>query len=199
MNTDSVPSFDEAELVASLRAKDPQAFEVVVRRYGSRLRMTAKRYLSCDEECADAVQDAFVSAFQGIDNFEENSQLATWLHRIVINSCLMKLRSRSRRQETSIEELLPAFDATGHQIHEVPRWKSLPDDQLLRDETRTLVRRCIEMLPTDHRTVLMLRDIEEYSTDEVAEALNTTPGAVKTRLHRARQALRTLLEPHFVS
>jgi RNA polymerase sigma-70 factor (ECF subfamily) len=109
----------------------------------------------------------------------------------------MKLRARSRRPEVSIEGLLPAFDATGHHAHGVRRWRKPPDEELESEENRKLVRRLIDVLPDDYRNVLMLRDIEEFSTEEAAMALQITPGAVKTRLHRARQALRTLLEPHF--
>jgi RNA polymerase sigma-70 factor (ECF subfamily) len=188
---------DEVRLLTALRRRDPNAFEMFVRRFGGRMLSVARRYLHHEQDCADAVQDAFLSAFQAIDRFEGNSQLGPWLHRIVINACLMKLRSRSRRQEVSIEGLLPAFDAAGHHAHTVPRWRQPPDEQLQRDENRKLVRQAIDMLPDDYRSVLLLRDIEEFSTEEAAAALNTTPGAVKTRLHRARQALRTLLEPHF--
>ena len=188
---------DETALVAALRRRDPEAFEAVVRKFGGRMLATARRYLHGEQDSDDAVQDAFLSAFQAIDRFEGNSQLGTWLHRILINACLMKLRSRARRPEASIEGLLPAFDVAGHHASAVRHWR--PDDELLTNENRRLVRQCIDKLPDGYRNVLLLRDIEELSTEEAAAALETTPGNVKTRLHRARQALRTLLEPHFAS
>ncbi len=191
------PLADEARLVEALRRKDPAAYETIVRRFGGRMLATARRYLPGEQDCADAVQDAFISAFQAIEGFEGNSQVATWLHRIVVNACLMKLRSRSRRREVSMEGLLPAFDAGGHHAHAVRRWRAPPDEELQSEENRQLVRQFIDRLPDDYRNVLLLRDIEEFSTEEAAAALQITPGAVKTRLHRARQALRTLLEPHF--
>jgi RNA polymerase sigma-70 factor (ECF subfamily) len=189
---------DEASLVAALRRKDATACETFVVRFGGRMLAVARRYLHGDQDCADAVQDAFLSAFQSIDRFAGHAQLGTWLHRIVVNACLMKLRSCSRRPEISIEELLPTFDESGHHAQRVRRWRQTPDEELQRDENRSLVRRYIDLLPDDYRSVLLLRDIEEFTTQETADALQTTPGAVKTRLHRARQALRTLLEPHFV-
>jgi RNA polymerase sigma-70 factor (ECF subfamily) len=192
---ESDPSGDEAALIWALRRNDAAAYETLVRRFGGRMLAAARRYLPGEQDCADAVQDAFVSAFQAIDDFKGNAQLGSWLHRIVINACLMKVRSRSRRHEVSIEGLLPTFDASGHHAQAVPRWAQPPQEQLESDESRALVRRHIEMLPDDYRTVLLLRDIEEFSTEEAAVALQITPGAVKTRLHRARQALRTLLEP----
>ena len=189
---------DEAVLVAALRRKDQGACEAFVRRFGGRMLAAARRFLDSDQDCADAVQDAFLSALQAIDKFEGNSQLATWLHRIVVNACLMHLRSRSRRPEVPLEGLLPTFDASGHHARSVQRWRPTPDEEFEIDENRKLVRRYIDMLPDDYRSVVLLRDIEEFTTQEAADALQTTAGAVKTRLHRARQALRTLLEPHFV-
>lgn len=189
---------DEVAVIKALKSKDPLAFETIVRRFGGRMHAVARCYLRSEQDCADAIQDAFVSAYQAIDKFQQDSQLGTWLHRIVVNVCLMKLRSQTRRQEFSIEELLPGFDAWGHHRQAVQKWRNATDDRLESEETKALVRRSIDLLPDDYRTVLLLRDIEEYTTEETAEALNTTHGAVKTRLHRARQALRTLLEPHFV-
>jgi RNA polymerase sigma-70 factor, ECF subfamily len=188
---------DECGFVAALRGRDSPCREQFVRRFGGQMLATARRFLHRDEDCADAVQEAFLSAFQAIDRFKGNSTLGTWLHRIVVNVCLMKLRARSRRSEVSIDALLPTFDESGHHAHAVRPWKQPPDEQLLRDETRSLVRRCIDILPDDYRTVLVLRDIEELSTEETAEILGAKPGTVRTRLHRARQALRTLVEPHF--
>jgi RNA polymerase sigma-70 factor, ECF subfamily len=188
---------DESALLAALKNRATAPFEELVRRFGGQLLATSHRFLRDDADCADAVQETFLSAFRAIDKFEGNSTLGTWLHRIMVNVCLMKLRSRTRRTEVSIDALLPTFDASGHHANAVRPWKEAPDCQLLRDETRSLVRNYIEMLPDDYRTVLLLRDIEELSTDETAAILGAAPGTVRTRLHRARQALRTLLEPHF--
>jgi RNA polymerase sigma-70 factor, ECF subfamily len=192
---DDIP--EEGALIAALRDRDPEACEALVRQFGGQMLATARRYLHCDQDCADAVQEAFISAFQAVDKFEGHSKLGTWLHRIVVNACLMKLRRRSRRHEVSIDDLLPTFDKSGHHAQPARQWRRAPEELLFREETRTTVRRCIDMLPDDYRTVLVLRDIEELSTEQAAEILDATPGAIKTRLHRARQALRTLLEPHF--
>jgi RNA polymerase sigma-70 factor (ECF subfamily) len=141
------------------------------------------------------VQDAFLSAFRSLDGFEGNSGLGTWLHRIVVNVCLMKLRARSRSREIRIGDLLPTFDETGRFPRPVRPWEDHALARLTRAETRAQVRAGIDELPEPYREILLLRDIEELDTDQTAQQLGTTPGAVKTRLHRARQALRTLLEP----
>jgi RNA polymerase sigma-70 factor (ECF subfamily) len=191
-------SLDESELVRRVQAGDGAAYETLVREYGGRLLAVARRYLRCEQDAADAVQDAFMSAFQAIASFQSSSKLSTWLQRILINACLMKLRSHSRRPVISMEELLPVFDATGHHIGGVSPWKQAPLQQVLDGELRTAVRQAIDQLPEIYRTVLLLRDIEEIDTDETADMLKVTQAVVKTRLHRARQALRTLLEPMFV-
>jgi RNA polymerase sigma-70 factor, ECF subfamily len=188
---------DQASFVARLCQKDPAACEALVRQFGGKMLSTARRYLRCDQDSADAVQEAFLSAFQAIGTFAGQSKLETWLHRILVNVCLMKLRTRSRQPARSIDDLLPSFDKSGHHAEPIRRWRPGPDERLLRDETRTLVRRCIDLLPEDYRTVLLLRDIEQLSTAETARLLEAAPNTIKTRLHRARQALRTLLDPHF--
>ena len=188
----------EQALVARLRNGDETAFELVVRREGGRLLAVARRFLRNEEDARDAVQDAFLSAFRSIESFGQGSRFSTWLHRILINACLMKLRSSRRRAEDSIEELLPKFQEDGHQVnHSNPPWEGSAEELLARSETREIVRRCIDKLPETYRSILLLRDIEELTTEEAARLLGVTENAVKIRLHRARQALRTLLDPTF--
>ncbi len=187
----------EEKLLARLRAGEDAAYEILLRLHTGRMLAVARRFLSSEEDARDAVQEAFVSAFRAIDRFEGEARLSTWLHRIVVNACLMKLRSRRRKPEESIEDLLPRFRENGHLADLPSGWREGADALLERDETRGLVRAAIERLPEAYRTVLLLRDIEEYDTEQAALALGLTRAAVKTRLHRARQALRQLLEPHF--
>lgn len=190
---------DESALLARLRGHDPVAFETLVRTHMPRMLAVARRMLQSEDEAADAVQDAFISAFKSLDRFEGGSLLSTWLHRIVVNAALMRLRKRKRRQETSVEGLLPSFLADGHRRDARPAWQAPSDELLQREETRRMIRDKINLLPDDYRTVIMLRDIEELDTNATAEALGITAGAVKTRLHRARMALRQLLEGELVS
>jgi len=193
------PGTGERDLIRRLRAGEDQAYEQLVREYGGRLLAAARRLLNNEDEAADAVQDAFASAFTGIASFSGEAKLSTWLHRIVVNAALMKLRRRRRKPEESIEELLPRFNDDGHWVDAPTSWNAPSEVLLQQRETRQTVRRCIEQLPESYRTVLMLRDIEDLDTDEVAEMLGVTPNAVKVRLHRARQALRTLLEREVVA
>lgn len=189
----------EDALVARLQSGDPGAFETLVRTYMAALLRVARRFLRNEEDARDAVQDAFISAFRSIKSFGSNAKLSTWLHRIVVNASLMKLRSQKRRPEEDIEEYLPLFAADGHQAEPSVPWPETAESMLQREETRDVVRRAIDQLPGTYREVLLLRDIEELSTEETAEMLKITPNAVKIRLHRARQALRKLLDPYMRS
>lgn len=196
----SAPLFADApppSLLARLRKGDPEAFESLVRGQAPRMLAVARRMLRSEEDARDAVQEAFVSAFNALDSFAGSCQLSTWLHRITVNAALMKLRSRRRKPEASIEELLPRFFEDGHHAAPPPEWRDDALSLMERQEEREFVRACIDELPEAYRTVLVLRDIEELDTEETARALGVSGNVVKVRLHRARQALRSLLEPRF--
>jgi RNA polymerase sigma-70 factor (ECF subfamily) len=186
-------SVEETVLVAGLRAGEEWAYEAMIRQYGGRLLSVARRFVRSEEDARDVLQSAYLNAFRAMDCFEGSAQLATWLHRIVVNAALMKLRSQKRKPEESIEDLLPVFRADGHHAEQFSEWSTSADELIARQEARQAVRRCIARLPEHYRAVLLLRDIEERSTQEAAELLGMTPTAVKVRLHRARQALSTLL------
>src|SRR6266853_2686153 len=192
----SAPLNEDASLVERLHNGDDEAFEEMVRKYGGRLLVTARRYLRSDDDACDALQDAFLRAFKSINTFKGDAQLSTWLHRILVNSALMHLRSKRRHPVTDgmeIDELLPRFDPAGNWIDE--RSHSAPAHVLCEaSETRAMVRRCIDLVPDKYRTVWILRDIDELATEEVASLLDVTSSSVKVRLHRGRQALKVLIE-----
>jgi RNA polymerase sigma-70 factor (ECF subfamily) len=195
---DSTPAFrgrqHDVLLVGRLQRGDEAAFEELVRGHGGRLLSVARRFLGSSEDAQDVVQETFIRAFKAIHTFEERAQLHTWLHRILVNTALMKLRERRRKPEESIDELLPTFASDGHQTVESREWS---DALLERKETAGVVREAIARLPEPYRLVLVLRDLEEHDTAETARILGTTTTVVKVRLHRARQALRTLLDRDF--
>ena len=188
---------DEATLLGRMRAGDDDAFDECVRTYCGQLLIVARRILKNEEDAQDAVQEAFLSAFKEIGRFEGRSLLGTWLHRVAVNAALGRLRSRQRRPERSIEDLLPHFGDDEHQIVPPTPWQETSGMILQRKETHELVQRCIGQLPEIYRTVVLLRDIEGFDTEETARMLGASVGVVKMRLHRARQALRSLLDPYF--
>jgi RNA polymerase sigma-70 factor (ECF subfamily) len=187
----------EQALLGRLRGGDEAACEELVRTHGGRLLSVARRMLRNDEDARDAVQQAFLSAFRALPGFNRQSRIGTWLHRIVVNAALMKLRTRSRHPEESIEALLPRFQDDGHHVE---TWSDLTqsvDVMMERRETRQRVRAAIDRLPDSYRTVLLLRDIEELDTATTAELLGLSANAVKIKVHRARQALAQLLASEF--
>lgn len=189
------PIGSEQDTLTGLRTGNASETERFVRRHAGWMRALAYRLTGDHGLADDCVQDAFVKAFRGIDGFEGRSSLKTWLHRIVVNEALMKLRSVDRRREEPIDDLLPDFDANGCRIE--PPWSSIPTpaELLERETTRALVVSKIRELPEDYRIVLQLRDIEELTTAEVADLVGISESNVKVRLHRARAALKRLLEP----
>jgi RNA polymerase sigma-70 factor (ECF subfamily) len=188
---------DEQVLLAGLRAGEEPAYELLVRTFGGRMLAVAIGILRNEDDARDAVQTAYLSAFRALPSFAGQCRLSTWLHRIVVNAALMKLRSRRRKPEEAFEALLPTFLEDGHHATQYSRADLPPDDVLEREETRAMVRECIAQLPEHHRSILVMRDIDDVSTSEVAALLGITPNAVKIRLHRARQALATLLRREY--
>lgn len=193
---DDLNEADESLLVERMRSGDEAAYSIVVRRYWPQLITVARRYLPSEQDAQDAVQDGLLSAFRALDQFQQRSRLSTWLHRIVVNAALMKLRSQRRRPEQSIDDLLPTFMDDGHMTQPATQWQVAMDTAAMEHEIQEVVRKSIDQLPESYRTVLLLRDIEERNTEEAAKLLGISSSAVKTRLHRARQALRTLLDPY---
>lgn len=190
---------NEALLLARLRAGEASAFEELVRENGPKMLAVARRVLWIEEDAQEAVQDAFLSAFKALPRFEGESKLSTWLHRIAANAALMKRRAKSRRPEVQIEALLPRYEPDGHRCDALPAFTPPPLDGIHRAEIRDTIRKFIEQLPEDFRNVILLRDIEGMDTASSALVLGISEAAVKTRLHRARQALRTLCESEFAN
>lgn len=188
---------DEDMLIAALKRGDASAFETLVRDHAGRMLAVSRRYLPNEDDARDAVQEALLSAFKAIGEFSGQSRISTWLHRIVVNASLMKLRRRAARPEQSIDDLLPTFLADGHNANPAAVWSESVSDAVDRAELRQFVRDCIAQLPESYRVVLMMRDIDGLESEEAAAALGIQPNALKTRLHRARQALRTLLDARF--
>jgi RNA polymerase sigma-70 factor (ECF subfamily) len=183
---------DDELLLAALRARDSAAFARLVERECGKLLAVCRRLLPVEQDAEDAVQETFLSAYKALPNFDGRSKLSTWMHRIAVNACLMKLRRR--RQESSFVAPLSGFDEDGYRLEPVAPWSFSPAELAERAELRECVRRSIAELPDIHRAVLILRDIEQWSGAETAEALGVDENVVKVRLHRARLALRDSLE-----
>src|SRR5215468_231585 len=187
----------ETVLIERLREGDSAALEVLMDRYASRVYRVARGITRTDADAEEVVQDVFLTMARKIDSFEGRAALGTWIYRIAANAALLKRRGRRAELEVSLEEHFPTFKEDGHR--EGPRpylladWSQTPEAELLEGEARAVLARAIDQLPESYRAVLILRDVEDLSTEEVTEILGESISTVKSRLHRARMALREQL------
>lgn len=184
---------EERRRLAALRAGDPGAVRWLVDTYGDRLYSLALRLLGDPDEAQDVVQETFIRALDRLDQFREEARFGTWLYRIAYNQALMALRRRRPHLrlddpvETEEGDVLP---------RELEDWSQLPEDRLLAGEMRERLEAAIQELSPALRSVFLLRDVHGFSTQETAEVLGISPGAVKVRLHRARMRLRERLSEY---
>ncbi len=162
--------------------------------HGRSIYRVAHRHLGNDVDAWDCVQETLISVHRKIHQFEGRSSLGSWLHRVAVNHALMMLRSRERRRELSLDELIPAIDMGECRVE--PPWSEpQPLEELAeRLELQRIVRLAIDGLPKGHREAVLLKNLTELDAGEAARRLRVTPGALKTRLHRARALLRRRLE-----
>ncbi len=179
---DSLPT--DEEIVARVRAGDVALFEVLMRRHNQRLYRAVRGIITDEAEVEDVMQQAYLRAYSALDGFAGLSSFATWLTRIGLNEALGRLRGRRRLEP--IDDLAEGTEAL---MEPAPT----PEDLAAARESARLIERAIDRLPAIHRTVLMLRDVQQLSTEEAAQVLEVTEDAVKVRLHRARLALRDAL------
>ena len=182
------------ELVRLSQASDTRAFDELVTRYRDRVFRLSFKILRNEDDAAEALQDAFLSAYRGIKNFKAESTFSTWLYRVATNASLMKYRKR-RDDHVSLEQ------SQSHQSDPepiaIPDWSRQPLEELLDSETRQVMEDGLSRLPEELRLVFVLRDEDGHSNAEVAEMLNISVAAVKSRLHRARIVLRDRLNRYF--
>ena len=190
----------EADLVRAASAGDPDAFEALVRPHLGMLFRVIDRILGNEAESQDALQDALLTLHRELPGFHGASKFSTWAYRICVNQALMARRKRIRRREDTLEDLMPRFQDDGHHIKEdlVLDW-SEDAEALMKvehEELKARVRNGLDRLSDDQRAVFVLRDLEGWTTDEIAQHLGITRELVRQRVHRARLALRALL-PEF--
>jgi RNA polymerase sigma-70 factor (ECF subfamily) len=185
----------DAELVTLSQGGETRAFDELVRRYRDKVYRLSYKILRHEDDAAEALQDAFLSAFRGIRNFKSESTFSTWLYRIATNASLMKYRKR-RDGMVSLDQP-QSRDSESGEAMQLPDWSTQPLDELLDSELDTVLREGVDLLPEDDREVFVKRDIVGLSNQEVAEELGLTVAAVKSRLHRARMKLRDRLNRYF--
>jgi RNA polymerase sigma-70 factor (ECF subfamily) len=190
-------SYVPVDLVEALQRKEADAFEQLIARHGGVLYRVALRLMGQREEAEDIPQETLLKVHQSIHTFDGRAALTTWLYRIVVNTSLIRLRSKPRPQEILLDTVGPRYTEDGGHADEVADWALPPEQVLLRQEALNVLRQGIERLPELYRAVYVLAEVEGLPHQEVAGILDLTVGAVKTRLHRARLFLRGLLADYF--
>jgi len=180
-------------------AGDQGAFDRFVEVFHSKIFQYLLLMCGQREDAEEVAQDTLFKVFENIDQLRDPERVRPWVFRIARNACYMKRRKSvfAPTQELSLDDLLPHSERDGgHRKLEIADWSALPDDQVLRAELRDVIHQAIRELPEIYRAVILLRDVEELSTDDAAQALDITPESVKTRLHRARLAVRQKLDKY---
>lgn len=170
-------------------------------RYATRVYRVAYGITRSAADAEEVVQDVFLTLFRKIGAFEGRAALGTWLYRVATNAALLRRRGKRHELEVKLEDVLPTFREDGHREGDraflLADWSDSPEQALLSRETRAIVNRAVDALPEHYRAVLVLRDVEGLSNEEVAVALGESIASVKSRLHRARMAVRERLTRHF--
>jgi RNA polymerase sigma-70 factor (ECF subfamily) len=187
--------FDESGLLAKAREGDPAAFSELVNQYSRKIYRLAKHITQNDSEAEDVLQETFLKAFEHLGDFQGQSKFYTWIVRIAVNESLMKLRKRRSDRTVPLDEPLDTGEDTV--VREIAVWDENPEQQYSRDEIGQILDEAIQSLKPTFRTVFVLRDIEELSTEDTAQALGISVPAVKSRLLRARLQLREKLTRFF--
>ena len=191
----SKPEWDDLALVHATKSGDIDAFEQLVKRYDRRLLRIAQNLTHNREDAEDAVQEAFLKAFQHIEQFRENSKFSTWLIRIALNESFLKLRKQRLTSAILSDNSVDGED--GDFPMDVADWAPNPEDLYKETELREILRKSLKELRPALSVVFVLQDMEGFSLEETAEMLNLTLTAVKARSRRARLQLREQLTPYF--
>jgi RNA polymerase sigma-70 factor (ECF subfamily) len=189
---------DESALVAAAKKGDATAFEELVNRYEGKIFRLTQNITQNQSDAEDAMQDAFLKAFQHLKDFEGGSRFYTWLVRIAVNEALMRLRKR-RPNQVSIDEPVSSHDGADETplAMQIRDWGPSPEQRYAQSEMGGILSKVIEQLEPIYRVVFLLRDVEDISTEETAKIVGISVPAVKSRLLRARLRLRELLNPYF--
>ncbi len=188
-------------LVERLRHGDTAALEILMARYADRVYRLAHGITGNAADAEEVVQDVFLTVFRKIHTFEGRAALGSWIYRVTTNAALIKRRGRRADREVPLEPSLPAFLLDGHRAGDPTflkmDWSQTPEANLLSKETRGILHQAVADLPDQYRVVVVLRDVQGLSNEEVAEAVGESVPCVKSRLHRARMALREHLTGSF--
>jgi RNA polymerase sigma-70 factor (ECF subfamily) len=198
----ALSALSDDDLVARARANDVAAFEELIGRHEEKVYRIAMRFTRNETDAAEILQETFLSAWRNLEGFQGKAQFASWLYRVAVNAALMLLRSQKRHPQVAVEDVTP--EALGEAAKDASPglgagtdWSRRPDEQFQSEELRHQIQQAVDRLPESQRSVFLMRDVDGLSTEETGELLNLSIPTVKTRLHRARLALREAITHYF--
>lgn len=197
MKTPQAMKSGDQWLIDGLERGEASAIEAFVDRFGGRIHRVTARLLGDPRDAEEATQDVLMTVIRKIGTFKREAALSSWVYRIAANAAYERLRSRRARGEVPLDPLLAVFDDEGRHVQPVMDWSSQLEDPAVAGAVRSALERGIGRLAEEYRAVLVLRDVEGLTNEDVADALGLTVAAVKSRLHRARLFLRQELGQHF--
>ena len=187
----------EEALVRQFQGGDLEAYDKIAEIYQKKIYGLSFNLTRNQMDAQDVTQEVLLTLFRKIHTFQGKSAFSSWVYRITLNASYMKLRSKKKEPNVSIDELMPSFNRAGFQQEKIQDWSENTESLLFTNETRDVINKAIALLPEKEKVVFLLRDVEGLSTEKAGEILDLTVPAVKSRLHRARLFLRKKLSSYF--
>lgn len=184
-------------LVQEFKEGSLEAYDKIVERYQKKIYGLSFNLCRNQMDAQDVTQEVLLTLFRKIDSFQGKSAFSSWVYRITLNATYMKLRSKKKEPNVSIDDLMPSLNGAGYQQEKLQDWSEDTESLLFTNETREVIQKAVDLLPEKEKVVFLLRDVEALSTEKVSEILDLTVPAVKSRLHRARLFLRKKLSTYF--
>mgnify|MGYP003958055115 FL=1 len=187
----------EEALVREFQGGDLEAYDKIAEIYQKKIYSLSFNLTRNQMDAQDVTQEVLLTLFRKIHTFQGKSAFSSWVYRITLNASYMKLRSKKKEPNVSIDELMPSFNGAGFQQEKIQDWSENTESLLFTNETSDVINKAIDLLPEKEKVVFLLRDVEGLSTEKAGEILDLTVPAVKSRLHRARLFLRKKLSSYF--
>ena len=187
----------EEALVREFQAGNLDAYDKIAEIYQKKIYALSFNLTRNPMDAQDVTQEVLITLFKKVHTFQGKSAFSSWVYRITLNATYMKLRSKKKEPNVSLEDLLPSYNSSGYQQEKIQDWSENTESLLFANETREVIQKSVDQLPEKEKVVFILRDVEGLSTEKVSDILELTIPAVKSRLHRARLFLRKKLSPYF--
>ena len=187
----------EEELVREFQAGKREAYDKIADIYQKKIYSLSYNLTRNQMDAQDVTQEVLLTLFRKINMFQGKSAFSSWVYRITLNASYMKLRRKKKEPNISIDEVMPAFNGAGFQQEKIKDWSDNTESLMFTNETRSVIKKAVDLLPEKEKVVFLLRDVEGLSTEKTGEVLDLTVPAVKSRLHRARLFLRKKLSNYF--